>query len=112
MPQNLIQLPKSACIENGGWFLFIENHEVLGDNMFTWILYHIVSGTYSSQAVPEMEKCKISYEAVIEECVWELEHNPEIIGWIINWHYSIVEYSKKSVEFAKVMRAGLWHIIS
>ena len=101
MPQSLIQLPETVDI-TGESDLHIRNHEVVDwGGLLYWILT-IINRKVWKTSVTEMEKHGISYEMVVECCVHELEHDTELLTWMMMIHYNVgpnlhlhAEYSER-----------------
>ena len=92
MPQNLIQLPESANVDFGKWYTAcIRNHKVVSaDGLFNVITDVVAGHPYNRQILSEFEKYGISYEAAIEYCVEELEHNTRLLERVIEYLYGDV----------------------
>ena len=89
MPQSLIRMPKMADFKIAETRFAIRDHEVMFGGL--WIkTMHIVTGPFSyRQMLSEFENHGISYEMIIEECIRELEKDPEVFASAIHWHYNI-----------------------
>ena len=90
MPQSLTQLPKKAGFYIVGWDIIIRNHRVTGMGLF-WDIMRIIRGVNSDrQTLTEFEKHGISFEAAIECCASEMEHDVNMLTNIM-WHGDILE---------------------
>ena len=89
MPQSLIQLPKTAHIKLSAGNISIKDHKVtkdlLGAGLFGLILSAIKNNDWNN-ALPQVESCKISFEAFIETCVKEIEDDVKF-GFNLLWNY-------------------------
>ena len=91
MPQSLTQLPKTADFKIGGWPIKITDHKIESfDNLFDCMLDIIMDPRSDRQILSEFEKYGVSFEAVIEYCVEELEHDVNMLTNIM-WRGDILE---------------------
>ena len=102
MAQSLTQLPKDAEIGIDGVFIYIKNHEITHPGgLFEW-LDRIVNSKNWNEAVVQMEKHGISFEAAVERCVTEIEHGPGVIRNIIGGYNSLIrEEWYSNAKFSK-----------
>ena len=93
MPQSLIQLPKEADFKIDGRDIEIWDHKFGNDGGLIWHIICIIHSPFSNrETLTELEKHGISFEAVIEYCVTELERDIDIRTHIINWYHNIRNY--------------------
>ena len=97
--QEIVRLPENAIITAPEYDLHIENHEVVD----TWTLLFWVKKVFRNNALetvlPQLKKHGISFEAVIEYCVTELEEQNTLRENIVSWHFNVymeIEYDDKN----------------
>ena len=92
MAQSIVQLPESAEIVICGWMIKIKNREV---QSYYGLLFEIMQISrqmdLEKEYLSEFEGCGVSFEAVIEECIRELEEYPEALTGILYEHYGIIK---------------------
>ena len=108
MKQNLVQLPKTAKFEIDGWEISIRNHKISSYGGLLNRLMNIVNNTRLGRNVLSgLEKHTVSFEAVIEYCVEELELRPGVLEEVIYGQYGIGErgddkfFRVRPVKFSK-----------
>ena len=88
MPQSLIQLPETASFEIRGWDIIIRNHEITDCFGLFGLIFRIANGHRTGRNILfEFEKHKISFEAAIECCAYELENTTDVLASAMNWRY-------------------------
>ena len=88
MPQSLIRLPETAWIIIGLGCVNIENHEVKStDGLIGNIVRIALDSDSQGDTLREFEKHGVSYEAAIECCVTELEHDTSKLSDLIFYNY-------------------------
>ena len=89
MPQSLIRLPKKADIEIVEVRIEIRDHKVPNKGGLMWFIMYLIQNHYSNkQTLVELEKYGVSYEAAIEYCAEEWEHDVNIRAYIISEYHS------------------------
>ena len=92
MPQNLIQLPKEAYFPVSITTITIQDHKVVNRYGLFGKIGSITRRSNSDmQSLYQFEKHGVSFEAAIEECARELEHDIHILANAISDHYEIWE---------------------
>ena len=100
MPQNLIQIPETVEFSVLGYFVAIKNHEFATYYGLFGRINDIIRDSYSSgETLYQFEKHGISYEAAIECCVSELEHDTNVLANAISGHYKIWVDNKEGVNW-------------
>ena len=84
MGQSLTRLPKEAEFEIDGWPIEIHNHCIAHEDGLTGNIMSIILKPDSDRnTLKQFEKYGISFEMVIEKCVYELEYNTTILTFYI-----------------------------
>ena len=93
MKQEIIQLPETTEIKpSRGYTLLIKNHEVVNPSgLFEWITI-VIGNNIWKNTVKQMQDKAVSFEAVIEWCITELEERPVILSEII-WYFFKISYN-------------------
>ena len=93
MGQSLIQMPKSAYFDIEGYTITIRDHKVENFGGLLGKIAGIIGDEVFSHRLilEEFEKHGVSYEAVIEWCAYELEHDTNILESIIRDQYGYHE---------------------
>ena len=90
MPQSLIQLPKTAEFVICGERIRIKDHRFMSSYSYFFKIMSIIKDSKSdSDTLYQFEKHGISYEATIEHCAYELEHDADALFNVIYWIYRI-----------------------
>ena len=102
MAQSLVQLPETAEISCFGTWLKIENHGVVNnDGLYNWILGSISCGEWND-VLPQMKQQNISFEAVIETCIEELDDTINFVPIVNRYHDDDID--KSAIEDATSAR--------
>ena len=97
----LIQLPKTACLEIGGYALRIENHKVTTDGygLLLWIIS--VDRHYNwDEIIQQMISRGFKLGAVIEYCIAELQ-DTELFAWIMRMYLADPTQSSNRSNYAE-----------
>ena len=98
MGQSLIQMPKTADIIIAGSLITIEDHKVKYNHSLLSKIRQIVSASFSNRnTLYQFEKHGVSFEAAIEYCVREIEHDTKVFADFIYWEYYHFDVSDKKV---------------
>ena len=90
MTQNLIQLPKEALFEVGKRLITIMDHKVMNRwGLLDTILLIVRSFDSDRQTLYQFEEHKVSFEAAIEYCAAELEHDTDALFCVVYGKYAI-----------------------
>ena len=91
MGQSLIQMPKEAKFEIAGWPIRIRRYMATNVDGLSGRIWHIIQdGDSDRQSLYQFEKRGVSFEAAIECCVSEMEHDGNMLTNII-WHGNILK---------------------
>ena len=92
MPQDLMQLPKTAEFKIGACHITIEDRKVVDNCGLLGRIMRVISQSNSNrETLYQFEKHGISYEAAIECCAQELKDVPHIFADIIWWYYGFMK---------------------
>ena len=90
MPQSLTQLPKKMEFAIAGWDITIEDHKIVDNNGLLNSIMHAVDDPGSDRNILyEFEKHGVSFEMVIEYCVWEIENDEDILADVM-WYMNVI----------------------
>ena len=102
MPQSLTRLPKETRFEIGGCWITIRNHKIVSEyGLFDAIMRIAVKQKPGRNLMNKLEEHGISFEIAIEQCVLELEKDPNILTSIIYWECSAWDTYEQLVSFSK-----------
>ena len=96
----LIGLPKNANIRIGLWVLSIRDHEVVGNDMFEWII-GLVNDGHAQKMISILQLNSIKFDAVIEECIMELKKPELVIPWLVRWYWKLGNSHGTAAKFGK-----------
>ena len=99
MVQDIVQLPEMASITVGEYTVNIENHKIKAENLLEWIL-RLMTNHLWNEGVVKMKQNNISCEAVVEECVRELDENDKQFLFFIWWNYDLQDRWREIDEFS------------
>ena len=95
MPQSLTNMPKTAEFAMPGTYIEIQDQKSVGFwGLFNSMLHIIQDSDSDRQSLSEFEEYGISFEAAVEECIRELEHDTDVLLNSIDWYLSIGESVK------------------
>ena len=113
MPQSLTGLPQTADIKINGYVITIRDHKVkYWYGLYYQIMSIVEKSNTNRHTLTQFEKYGISFEAAIEYCVAELEHDTyafsELILYIYLWKNeglskNITDYKHKCDVFSASM---------
>ena len=93
MPQSLIRLPKTAEFEIAGFSITIVDHNVAHNNALLSRIMQIVNDSISNRnTLYQFEKYGVSFEMVIEYCVWEIENDIDVLADLIWFRDAISKF--------------------
>ena len=77
MKQSIVRLPEFVDIEIGKWELQAVDHKIISGGLCLWMA-RMIKCDWWKEAVTAMQSAGISFEAVIEQSIEELESDPEM----------------------------------
>ena len=99
MPQSLIRMPETADIPVFKWRIIIRNHKVVSrDGLIGRIVRFASDSDSRGDTLSEFEKYGVSFEAAIEYCAAELEHDSKLLTDVIYWSYGIREIRDEIIQ--------------
>ena len=106
MPQSLIRLPETAAFVICGLPMWIEDHKIVETRscafLFSNIMDIIKNEKSDIHTLREFEKYGISFEAAIECCVYELEHDTDVFAYVLAGKYKHWKIPPKSIEKSEI----------